>query len=114
MLGYDSEDDEIGARIWEHLLGIGPKQDADPDVPWERIDGRGWVFLLKWQPQFFTECAWDKLSIWDWGTLIMQRPWMVSMCPVDILPNVYLPGALREHPDCEELQDALLLQALLN
>ena len=70
--------------IW--LRKISPKSTfhgwhySIKDSDWERIDGKNWVGLLKWQPHLASHCAWDKLDGSDWAKLLALYPEFAEKC----------------------------------
>ena len=50
------------------------------DSDWEKINGKNWAGLLKWQPQLASHCAWGKLDGYDWAKLLAARSEFAEIC----------------------------------
>lgn len=70
--------------VW--LRRVSPEQTRKwchysiKDSDWEKINGRNWAGLLKWQPQLASHCTWVKLDGCDWAKLLAVRPEFAEIC----------------------------------
>ena len=56
---------------WAFLLTFRPEEYAKT-VPWEKLNGEEWHYLLKFRPAFAGKCSWEKLNNRDWEQLLPE------------------------------------------
>ena len=69
----------LSNHTWNFILQHRPEL-AHKCNRWTGFDGNDWTALLVQQPQFASECKWDRLYSADWERLLCKRPQFADRC----------------------------------
>jgi len=90
---------------WHHLLFAHPEVSEQVQVPWDKLSGSDWGYLIEYRPQFAPHCDWHKIPPRNWSRILYDHPEFADKCDWGKMTMEDLRFPLEKHRCLEKYVD---------